>query len=143
MMEAQPKSLMPILGQSASPRFYLWIWKEKNLFFCHTQIKGPGNANLPTQRIFVIPRKKVNTQKEVESESLRPCGLSPVRLLYAWNFSGKNTGKGCHFLLQGIFPDPRIKSVPPAFPSLAGRFFTTEPPGKLTQKEAEEQVYGY
>ena len=28
----------------------------------------------------------------------------PVRLLCPWNFSSKNTGEGCHFLLQGIFP---------------------------------------
>ena len=26
------------------------------------------------------------------------------RLLSPWNFSGKSTGVGCHFLLQGIFP---------------------------------------
>ena len=25
-------------------------------------------------------------------------------LVYPWNFSGKNTGVGCHFLLQEIFP---------------------------------------
>ena len=29
---------------------------------------------------------------------------SPPRLLSPWDFPGKNTGKGCHFLLQGIFP---------------------------------------
>ena len=29
---------------------------------------------------------------------------SPTRLLCAWNFPGKNTGVGCHFLLQEIFP---------------------------------------
>ena len=33
---------------------------------------------------------------------LRPC--EPARLLCPWNFPGKNTGVGCHFLLQGIFP---------------------------------------
>ena len=37
-----------------------------------------------------------------------------------WNFSGKNTGVGCHFFLQGIFLSQ----------GLAGGFFTTEPPGK-------------
>ena len=26
------------------------------------------------------------------------------QLLCSWNFPGKNTGVGCHFLLQGIFP---------------------------------------
>ena len=35
------------------------------------------------------------------SDSLRPHGLYPARLLFSWDFSGKNTGVGCHFLLQG------------------------------------------
>ena len=30
--------------------------------------------------------------------------LYPTRLLCPWNCSSKNTGVGCHFLLQGIFP---------------------------------------
>ena len=41
------------------------------------------------------------------SESLRPHGLQPTRLLYPWGFPGSNTGVGCHFLLQGIFPTQR------------------------------------
>ena len=28
---------------------------------------------------------------------------NPARLLCPWDFPGKNTGVGCHFLLQGIF----------------------------------------
>ena len=39
----------------------------------------------------------------VMSNSLRPFGLLPVRFLCPWDFPGKNTGVGCHFLLQGIF----------------------------------------
>ena len=35
--------------------------------------------------------------------TLPPCVLQPIRLLCPWNFSGKNTGAGCHFLHQGIF----------------------------------------
>ena len=35
--------------------------------------------------------------------SLQPHGLKPTRLLCPWDFPGKNIGKGCHFLLQGIF----------------------------------------
>ena len=34
---------------------------------------------------------------------LWPHGL-PARVLCPWDFPGKNTGVGCHFLLQGIFP---------------------------------------
>ena len=30
--------------------------------------------------------------------------LQPAGLLCPWDFSGKNTGVGCHSLLQGIFP---------------------------------------
>ena len=40
----------------------------------------------------------------VVSDSLRPYGLKPARLLCPWNFPGKNAGVGCHALLQGIFP---------------------------------------
>ena len=32
-----------------------------------------------------------------------PHRLQPARLLYPWDFPGKNTGVGCRFLLQGIF----------------------------------------
>ena len=40
----------------------------------------------------------------------------------------KNTGVGCHFLLQGLFPG--MEPVSLASPALARRFFTTEPLGK-------------
>ena len=30
--------------------------------------------------------------------------MEPTRLLHPWDFPGKSTGVGCHFLLQGIFP---------------------------------------
>ena len=35
--------------------------------------------------------------------TLWPHKLQPVRLLWPWNFPGRNTGVGCHFLLQRIF----------------------------------------
>ena len=38
-----------------------------------------------------------------KSDSVRPCGLYPARLLCPWGSPGKNTGVGCHFLLQGMF----------------------------------------
>ena len=34
------------------------------------------------------------------SDSLQPNGMQPTRLLHPWNFPGKDTGVGCHFLLQ-------------------------------------------
>ena len=32
-----------------------------------------------------------------------------ITLLCPWNFPGKNTGVGCHFLFQGLFPTQRLK----------------------------------
>ena len=42
--------------------------------------------------------------RSVVSDSLRPHGLYPTRLLCPSDSPGKNTAVGCHALLQGIFP---------------------------------------
>ena len=34
------------------------------------------------------------------------------RRLCLWDFPGKNTGVGCHFLLQGIFPTQGLNPCP-------------------------------
>ena len=39
-----------------------------------------------------------------------PMNLWPAKLLHPWDFPGKNTGVGCHFLLQGIFPTQGLNS---------------------------------
>ena len=61
------------------------------------------------------------------SNSLRPHGLYLAGLLCPQDFPGMNNGVGCHFLLQGIFPDPGLEPVSSV---LAGGFFTTESPGE-------------
>ena len=38
------------------------------------------------------------------SDSSRPHGLQPTRLICPWDSPGKNTGVDCQFFLQGIFP---------------------------------------
>ena len=48
-----------------------------------------------------------------------------ARLLCPWDFPGKNTGAGCHFLLQGIFPT-RDQTQDSCI-SCKGRCFTTAP----------------
>ena len=35
------------------------------------------------------------------SDSQRPHGLQPTRLLHPWDFPGKSTEVGCHCLLHG------------------------------------------
>ena len=44
----------------------------------------------------------------VVSNFLKACGLQPARLLHPWDSAGKNTGVGCHALLQGIFLTQRL-----------------------------------
>ena len=49
-------------------------------------------------------RSGVCVNLSVVSNSWRPRGLQPARLLCPWDSPGRNTGVGSHFLLQGIFP---------------------------------------
>ena len=51
-------------------------------------------------------------------------------------FSGKNTGMGCLLFLQGIFPTQELDPYLLLSPTLACRFFTTEPPGKRDSSDA-------
>ena len=46
----------------------------------------------------------------VVSDSLRPYGPWPARLLCPWGSHGKNTGVGCHFLFQS-FQIPFIRDI--------------------------------
>ena len=58
-----------------------------------------------------------------------PMDCQLVRLLCPWDVPGKNTGVGCHFLLQGSSP-PRNRTHIPYVLYIAGGLFTAEPPGK-------------
>ena len=49
-----------------------------------------------------IIKKARSVSRSVVPNSLQPHGLQPTRLLCPWDFPGKDTGVGCHFLLQGI-----------------------------------------
>ena len=44
----------------------------------------------------------LHTQSHL-TDLLQPHGLYPTRFLCPWDFPGKSTRVGCHFLLQGIF----------------------------------------
>ena len=79
-------------------------------------------------------------QSEVDSvvsDSLRPRGLWPTRLLRAWDSPGKNTEVGCHFLLQGIFPTQG--SNPGLLHWQAGSLLS-EPLGKPTPSRSIPEV---
>ena len=63
----------------------------------------------------------------VPSNSLQPHGLQPARILCPWDSPGKNTGVGCQFHLQGIFP---AQGSNPGFLHCRLILLTTKPPGK-------------
>ena len=54
----------------------------------------------------MVSGKKLGFQRRLLtgacSLTLQPCGLWPAKLFCPWDSPGKNTGVGCHFLLQGI-----------------------------------------
>ena len=66
----------------------------------------------PSRYGTVLRRKRVCSWGWCEVEvlvvqlcsTLWPHGLWPTRLLCPWDSPGKNTGGGCHSLLQGIVP---------------------------------------
>ena len=49
--------------------------------------------------LFLHESEKWKWIRSVVSDSLRPRGLQPTRLLRPWDFPGKGTGVGCHCLL--------------------------------------------
>ena len=64
-------------------------------------IHAPKSSAFIVQRVSFL---NFGMSRSVVSDSLHPHGLQPTRLLCPWDSSDKNTGVGCHFLLQGIFP---------------------------------------
>ena len=68
----------------------------------------------------------------------KSCLTLDTRLFYPWDFPGKNTGMGCHFLLQGIFPTQGSNQNLlhcRRSPALAGKFFAIQ-----VTKEANIQL---
>ena len=76
----------------------------------------------------------------IVSDSLRPHGLQPTRLLCPWGFSRQEYWSGLPCPLPGDLPDPGIE---PRTPSLQADSLPSEPPGKpspLLMQEQNEEV---
>ena len=75
-------------------------------------------------------RLKRLSSSSIMSDSADPWTVA-CRLLCLWNFSSKNTGVVCHFLLQAMpFPDPRMKPASLTSPELAEGSLPLVTPGK-------------
>ena len=62
-------------------------------------VKGSIQEDFTFLNIYA-PNTRVCLVTSVVSNSLRPYGPWPARLLCPWGSPGKNTGVGCHFLLH-------------------------------------------
>ena len=71
--------------------------------------------SLLLSHVYIFMSSVVST-----SLTQRPHGLQPARLLCPRDFPGKNTGGGCHFLLQGISPTQGSNLYLLQLPALAG-----------------------
>ena len=76
------------------------VWK----FLKTLKIKLPHDPAIPLLVIYPESESVRKWSCSVVSYSLWLHGLEPTRLLRPWDFPGKNTGVGCHFLIQEIFP---------------------------------------
>ena len=83
-------------GQTASGAVCLQASYLTSL--CHSILGKMEMITSPTSGILCV-----RVSRSVVSDSLRPHGLWPTRLLCPWDSPRRNTGVGCHSLLQGIF----------------------------------------
>ena len=79
--------------------FLPWRWREAN-----EGLKTGVAWSDMHFKVLTLTSEWVSECRSVVSDSLRPHELYPTRLLHPWDFPGKNTGVGYHFLLQEIFP---------------------------------------
>ena len=91
--------------------FCLWNFPSKNTGVgCHFLLQGIFLTQGSNPCLLCLPHRPAGSLPpcacsfaSVMSDSLQPHGLQPTRLLCPWDSPGKNTGVGCHALLQGIF----------------------------------------
>ena len=82
-------------------------------------------------------REKWKWSCSVMSNSSRPHGLQPTRLLRPWDFPGKSTGVGCHQALHN--PNPSYINTP--FSSLCSQSCWPSPPHSKPQRYPQNQAF--
>ena len=81
-------------------------WGLEEVFFKKNTYPGCKGVNIPLIPClswFTWYVKAIDSSCEVTSvvfNSVRPHRQQPIRLPHSWDSLGKNTGVGCHFLLQ-------------------------------------------
>ena len=109
------KDTFPVFRIRSIQRFWLLLSRHVFVPWKHTLASWPTSSqcvaslhSLETLKFLRVWYVVVVCAQHAESlqscRTLWQCGPSPVRLLCPRDSPGKNTGVGCHALLQGIFP---------------------------------------
>ena len=96
------------------------------------------------QTSYLNANESVSHFSYVFSYVFQPHALEPCRLLSPWDSPGKNTGVGCHFLLQGIFPTQTPNTCLLCLLDWQGGSLPLVPPGKslTAKKQAQKSSAG-
>ena len=81
--------------------------------YCEPTWSGSRPCAITSVLFFLYFLSEEKWSRSAVSDSLRPRELWPTRLLHPWDFPGKITEVGCHFLLQEIF---LTQGLNPGFP---------------------------
>ena len=145
VMEASGNFIIFCLVESGTFIPDVWCWFYHYFNFG----KFPCNAYETFQNmcsIWVFPPVTQSTACVLSCFSptwlfATPWTVAQSGLLCPWDFPGKNTGVGCHFLLQGIFPTQR--SNPHLFCLLRWQenSLPLAPPGKPYPKHCHKQKH--
>ena len=110
-------------------KFFTAFWIIKTIFY---------------NNLSEIPKMKQKirdfTVCEVAQSYPTLCDPMDCRLLHLWDFPGKNTGVGCHFLLQRILP---TQGLNPGLPHCKQMLLPSEShkPGKSMLDGFEMHIY--
>ena len=84
--------------QKASPKAVLTYFKWAPQWMIYPRKSEKRKGEWEENKTFISIYCTVLWSRSVVSDSWRPHGLQPTRLLRPWDFPGKNTGVGYHFL---------------------------------------------
>ena len=99
--------------EHSTTKFFKPVFKTSlNAFWTNGVGCVPGSFGLPINILEIISTCLCAKSLQSCPSLCYPADFSPPRSLCPWDCPGKNTGVGCHGLLQGIFPtqgsNPRL-----------------------------------
>ena len=120
--------------------FQIWWHIECNTFTASSFRIWDSLTGIPSLPLvlFVVMLPKAH----LTSHSLQPHGPQPARLLCPCNSPGKNTGVGCHSLLQGIFPTQGLNLGLPHWRQMLYHLSHQGSPSTCTRHWNRKNVYG-